>query len=48
MEESDHITPPSIVYQHINERATRRILLKDIKDEIFKFNYDTNLIWRKD
>lgn len=23
-------------------------LLKDIKDEIFKFNYDTNLIWRKD
>lgn len=23
-------------------------LLKDIKDEIFKLNYDTNLIWRKD
>ena len=23
-------------------------MLKEIKDEIFKLNYDTNLIWRKD
>ena len=23
-------------------------LLKEIKDEIFKLNFDTNLIWRKD
>lgn len=23
-------------------------MLKEIKDEIFKLNYDTNIIWRKD
>ena len=23
-------------------------MLKEIKDEIFKLNYETNLIWRKD
>ena len=23
-------------------------LLKEIKDEIYKLNYDTNIIWRKD
>ena len=23
-------------------------MLKEIKDEIFKLDYDTNLIWRKD
>ena len=23
-------------------------MLKEIKDEIYKLNYDTNLIWRKD
>ena len=23
-------------------------MLKEIKDEIYKLNYDTNIIWRKD